>query len=86
MQLSNIAQFLEKYKKKLELEEDKRGVLSKIILEETGVMVDEKVLTITRGVIIIKSSHVMKNEIFLHKTQILKKIKEAGQTNIHDIQ
>ncbi|GEM_PF-2380862 len=86
MQLSNIAQFLEIYKKKLALEDDKRGSLIKIISEETGIILSEKVIVITKGVIVLKVAHVVKNEVFLHKLPILKKIKESGQTNIHDIQ
>lgn len=86
MQLSRITQFLEIYKKKLALEDDKRGMLIQIIFDETGVKLDEKFLDITKGTIKIKSSHVVKNEIFFHKARILQKIKEGGRTDIFDIQ
>ena len=86
MQLSNIAQFLEIYKKKLSSEDDKRAVLLKIISEETGIPLDEKVLSVERGHIKIKASPVLKNELFLHKIRILQKIHDAGRTDIHDIQ
>lgn len=85
MQLSNIAQFLEIYKKKLLSEDDKRNAICQIISEETGVIINEKVLTIERGLIKIKASPVLKNEIFLHKNTILKRIHESGRTDIFDI-
>lgn len=86
MQLSNIAQFLEIYKKKLSSEDDKRAVILKIISEEIHISIDEKTLSIEKGLIKIKSSPALKNEIFLHKNNIIKKIHECGRTDIHDIQ
>lgn len=86
MELSNIAQFLEIYKKKLSLEGDKREELIRVIFDSTGIKVEESQMTITKGVIQIKMTPIVKNELFLHKAKILEKIKASGRTDIHDIQ
>lgn len=85
MQLSSIREYLEKYQKKLSHEDEKRSLLISIIHDETGIQLDEKTMTITKGILTIKTSPVLKNELFLHKTQILQKIRENGRGDIFDI-
>jgi len=85
MQLSSIKEYLEKYQKKLSHEDDKRSLLISIIHNETGIQLDEKTMTITKGTLMIKTSPVLKNELFLHKTQILQRIRESGRGDIFDI-
>lgn len=85
MQLFSIKEYLEKYKKKLSHEDDKRDSLLNIINGETGILLDEKTMTIVKGVITIKASAVVKNELFLHKAQIIKQIRESGRGDIIDI-
>lgn len=85
MQLFSIKEYLEKYQKKLSHEDDKRSVLLNIIDSETGIQLNDKTITIVKGVITIKASAVVKNELFLHKAQILKKISESGRSDIFDI-
>lgn len=85
MQLSNIKEFLEVYRKKLSHEDDKRTSLIQIIKETSGVTINEKDMTVARGVISIKAGHVVKNEIFLYKEKIIAQIHASGRTDIFDI-
>lgn len=85
MQLSSIKEYLEKYQKKLSHEDDKRSLLIAIIRDETGIHLDEKTMTIAKGILTIKTPPVLKNELFMHKSQILRKIKESGRGDIFDI-
>ena len=85
MQLSNIKEFLEVYRKKLSHEDDKRSSLIQIIKEVSGVTINEKDMTVARGVITINAGHIVKNEIFFYKEKIITQIKESGRTDIFDI-
>ncbi|KKU79392.1 MAG: hypothetical protein UY04_C0010G0009 [Parcubacteria group bacterium GW2011_GWA2_47_7] len=85
MQLSSIKEYLEKYANKLTHEDEKRSSLLFIIKDQTGVNLNEKDISVVKNVIIVKASTIVKNELFLHKETILKKINESGRTDIFDI-
>ena len=85
MQLSNIKEFLEVYRKKLSHEDDKRTSIRMIIKEVSGITINEKDMSISRGLITIKAGHVVKNEIFLYKEKILAGVHASGRTDVFDI-
>lgn len=77
MQLSNIKQFLEVYKKSLNSEDEKRLAVRNIIKEETTIDIEEKFFVFKKGVVELKTNQIVKNEIFLHKEKIVQRFKDA---------
>ena len=67
MSLKGIEQFLERYKKVLLLENNKKEEVINIIKTETGIILKEKQITISKGEITLQVTSVIKNELFLHE-------------------
>ena len=78
MELNNIQQFLEKYRKRLFGEEEKRHAVLAAIKEGSRVVLSEKELAFKNGTIHLHTDPVIKNEIFLHKERILLLCKERN--------
>jgi Ni,Fe-hydrogenase III component G len=85
MQLSGIGDYLEIYRKRLFSAEDQKKVLIHTIAEVSGVVIDEKDMTIDRATITIKTDTVTRHHLFLYKTQILEAIKKNSSKVIADI-
>ena len=85
MQLSNIAQFLEVYKKKLFAEEDDRKAIREAILRVTGVEIPEETLTIKQNTVYISGDSTVRNHLFLYKAKILEEIKKVSPKIIVDV-
>jgi uncharacterized protein YacL (UPF0231 family) len=85
MELSNIQDFLTKYRTLLTAQDDRRKDICRIIGEASGIIISEKEITVRKGELCIQGDSVMKNEIFLHKKHILDALNKNGITNIFDI-
>jgi hypothetical protein len=85
MQLSSIKEFLEVYRTRLLKEDDKRLEVTEIIKKITGVTVPLSDMKIARGVVVIKTNPIVKNEIFLYKEKILEELKSKNRNDIFDI-
>lgn len=73
---NHINTFLEKFKKIIFLKEETKKIISQIIFDEINQKIDPESIEIKNGFIKIKGSSFLKNEIFIFKQKILKKIKE----------
>jgi hypothetical protein len=85
MQLSSIKKFLDVYRKNIDTEDAKRSAILRILKEEIGVDISEKSLTITKGVLKIKTNAVIRNEIFLRKEKLLGRFKKNNELGVYDI-
>lgn len=85
MQLSNIQQFLETYRKQINKEDHKRNTIINIFYEETGVKIDEKALVIKKGIVSIKTNAIIKNEIFLRKAKIIARLQADKTLEVYDV-
>ncbi len=85
MELSNIQQFLEVYRKKLFAEEDDRKSVLETINTVCGIALVESDVVINKGVITVKTDTTTRNHLFLYKTKILEQLKTRSKKPIFDI-
>ena len=85
MSLKGIEQFLERYKKVLLLENNKKEEVINIIKTETGIILKEKQITISKGEITLQVTSVIKNELFLHEKNIFTLLQQHTELQIHKI-
>ena len=85
MQLSNIQQFLEVYRKRLFKAEDERNAIINIIKNISGVTLFESQIIIQKGTLSIKSDSVTRNQLFLYKTKITEELNKGGNIKIFNL-
>jgi hypothetical protein len=85
MELFNIQKFLEVYKDKLFSEDENRQLLVSIIKKHAGVSVPFNAITIKKNVMTIAASPIVRNELYLHKREILEAFKANGRGDICDL-
>ena len=78
MELNDIQQFLEKYRKRLFGEEERLNAVLVAIKDGSSVVLNKKELAVKNGTIYLHAAPAIKNEIFLHKERILLLCKERG--------
>ncbi len=74
-----LGDFLEKFKNIRDPKKD-RECVSEVVTEVLGVPVSEKEIQIKDKEIILSLSPILKNEVFLRKNEILKKLQEKFPT------
>lgn len=82
MDYNHITNFLEKFKKIIFQKEEIKNIIVKTISEEISHQIDGSQIKIKDGYIYIQGSPILRNEIMMHKNQILLKLKELI-TNIN---
>ena len=86
MEDKSISFLLEKYKMLLGSEAGIRDTIIKIIEDKLGFKIDSKDVTIKNGVITIKGSSYLKNELFMQKDEILEElINKVGKRKVNRI-
>lgn len=85
MELFNIQRFLDVYKDKLFSEDEKRQLLVDVIKDHTGVILKNDMISIKKNTMTITALPIIRNEIFMHKQQILASLKEKGRGDICEI-
>ena len=85
MQLANIKEFLEKYRAKLSEAEGKQEDVIAIIATITQVTLSPEMFSVERGILILRTSPVIKNELFMYKEKILSALRERGRKDIVDM-
>lgn len=85
MELKGIKDFLERYKKTLSNFELTHKDIIQSIFNTSGVKLNKSEFTVKNSTIILQTTSIKKNQIFLFKNQILKNIKESGVEKITDI-
>ena len=84
--MRNIAYYLEKFKKFSPPDDYLKNSIKQILESEMEIFIGKENIEIRQGVIYIKESPLIKNEIFLKKDFILEKIKDsAGKRMVKDI-
>ncbi|OGZ09748.1 MAG: hypothetical protein A3D65_05480 [Candidatus Lloydbacteria bacterium RIFCSPHIGHO2_02_FULL_50_13] len=82
MELAHIKEFLERYKKLIFRDEEKRKKIIEVISKISGVCVSEKELNIKNNTLSITGGSTTKNELFLYQEKI---IDELRRNHINDI-
>lgn len=72
-----ISGFLEKFRKIIFQKEEIKSLVVKTIEGTISHKVDENIITIKNGYVTIKGSPILRSEIFLRKSEILKQLKEV---------
>lgn len=85
MELKGIKDFLERYKKTLSNFELTYEDIIQSIFNTSGVKLNKSEFTVKNSTIILQTTSIKKNQIFLFKNQILKNIKESGVEKITNI-
>jgi len=75
MDYNHITTFLEKFKKLVFQKEENKEIVIKTILSEVSYEIKKDSVKIKNGVIFIQGSPILRNEIMMHKKQILSKLK-----------
>lgn len=83
--MKNISDFFSLFNNKAAKEINKRVKIIEIIKKYTKITLEMKDFSIVNNIIILKSSHILKNEVNIKKTKILQEIKDNIQENIIDI-
>jgi hypothetical protein len=81
MDYNHITIFLDKFKKLIYQKEETKEIVIKVIGDEIHHPIDNKAVKIRDGYIYIKSSPIVCNEVFIHKNQILTKLKDLLPNN-----
>ena len=85
MQLSNIQQFLEVYRKRLFKAEDERNTIINSIKNISGVTLLESQIIIKKGILSIHADSITRNQLFLYKTKIIEELKKGEGIKIFNI-
>jgi hypothetical protein len=85
MQLANIKDLLSRYREVLSGAEDKKELLIRSIESAIGATLPPDAITVTKGVLTVRASMMLKNMIFMHKEKILKNLHDSGRTDIFEI-
>jgi len=86
MSLNSLSVFLNKFKKLTSPNKTTYKVIIEVLYNIIGVKLNKNVFNIKNQILYIKSDSVVKNEIFLHKKQILQILeKKLKNQNIKDI-
>lgn len=72
----NINDFLIKFKHVTLPNETKRNILSKSIFKILNIDINIKNISLENNTVYIKTNSFIKNEIFLHKNEILKEVRK----------
>jgi hypothetical protein len=81
MDYNPINKFLNKFKKLIFEKEETNEVVIKTISEEISHQINENSIKIKNGTIYIDGSPILRNEVLIHKKQILKKLKTLLPNN-----
>jgi len=81
MDYNHITNFLEKFKKLIFQKEEIKETVIKIISDEISHQIEKDSLKIKNGVIYISGSPILRNEIMMHKINILNKLKNLFPNN-----
>jgi hypothetical protein len=84
MELKGIKEFLERYKKKIEYQDDLRDLVRATIMEICEVNLLDKEFSLTKGEVILNINAVKKSHIHIHKRLIIDELSKRGIA-IHDI-
>ncbi len=85
MQLSNIQQYLEVYRKKLFAAEDERSNIIDSIKKISGVTLLDKELYVKKGTLFIRSDSITRNQIYLYRLKLLEEFKKVPKNKIFEI-
>lgn len=83
--MDQINSFLDKFKRTLFAEENRREAVMNSILSVSGINLDRDKVEIKGSDVVLKCSPIERNEIYLNKTQILNSIKESGVKGLNNI-
>lgn len=78
MELRGIKDFLERYRKKLEYQDDLRSLVRSIIHECCDLSLTEKEFSIVDGTLLLRTNSVKKSHIYIHKRRIIEELKKKG--------
>ena len=74
--MKNIGGFFEKFNNKLGKQIYNLDLIVEVIRKNTGIFIDMSDVSVKNGVLRIKGSSLMKNEIYIKKVRILKELEE----------
>lgn len=82
----NISSYLQKFQKMESPGDSEKKAAEKAISEIVGVSLERKTMNVINGVLYLTVSSAVKNEIYMNKRGILKKIEETlGENKVKDI-
>jgi len=86
MEFNNLKSFLDKFRRIIFQKEELKKIITQIIFEETNYHINEEAILLKDDSIVIKGSPLLRNEILIHKNQILNKLKIiVSERNFNDI-
>jgi len=81
MEYNSIRGFLDKFKQIIFQKEELKAVVIKTISEEIFHSINNDFIKIKNGYIYVQGSPILRNEILIHKKQILTKLKDILPNN-----
>lgn len=81
MDYNHVANFLEKFKKIIFQKEEINSIIIQVVSKEISYSIKKESIKIKNGFIYIEGSPILRNEIMLHKKQILLEIKNLLPSN-----
>ena len=82
MPFEKLSSYLSKFKSLAPPDDFLRTYIAELITEELGIHFHKESVEISRGIIYIKEAPIIKNEIFLRRGLLLKKINEISKGKI----
>jgi hypothetical protein len=85
--MEKISGFFDKFRSKVISQVQNYVIFTEVIKKHTGIEIEMKDMSLSGGVLKIKTSSIIKNEIFIKKNRILKEIAEKiKKIRVNDIQ
>ncbi len=85
MHISSISDLLAKYKKQLDAHDVEYDDIAAIISEVLRVTVSKEHCALSRGVLTIKGSMVLKNELHMRKDEVIGVLRSRGHTSVIEV-
>ncbi len=85
MELSNIKEFLEEYRKRLNIFDDERKQIIEVIFRISALRFTESQISLKQGVLTVDTDSVTRNELFIYKSRILEELEKISKKKIFDI-
>ncbi|MEK7178947.1 MAG: hypothetical protein AAB727_01690 [Patescibacteria group bacterium] len=84
--MEKLSAFTEKFKNLTPPDDALRSIVARILAEELGIEIKKSNIRVHNAVVYIKAPSLIKNEIFIRRESLLKKIRaESGKKTVADI-
>jgi hypothetical protein len=83
--MEDISSYLKKFKRIISSNEEEIKIVSEEVYKIINFSISPKEISIKRNVVFFQTKPTIKNQIFIHKEEILESLREAGLNGVTDL-